>query len=251
MKQFHHFPKTTGIVSHGKKLWRTIWFPTLNIPWEIHISSGTYKVRIKIDEKYFSWMGVYFSDRKGSEVHAFGMKWEHRYWKVVTITFLQKIRENKKFENIELLKKQLYQDKRRCLTHIWNVCTFGSFDLIHPGHISYLEHAKQQWDNLSTIVASNESIKKFKNHPPKYSQHQRIKYLHELWVIDTIIPWDPVDFYITLQTLQPQVLVFWYDQNMQWVESRYNNQWIPVPFLIKAQAHHPEVYKSSKLKATL
>jgi cytidyltransferase-like protein len=248
MSIFHTFPTLTSTILHGKKLGRTLRFPTLNCTGQVAMSSWTYKVRIKIDNQFFSWMGVYFSQEQRCEVHAFQMQWEHRYWKEITVTFLHKIRENKKFETVNLLQQQLQKDKEWCHSNLWNVFTFGSFDLIHPGHLAYLTHAKQQGDFLTTIVASDESIRQFKQHEPQYSQSKRIHHLQDTWLVDTIIAWHPQNFYSTLQDTLPRVLVFGYDQHLQWVASRYHRQSLPLPFFIQANAYHPEVFKSSKLK---
>lgn len=237
-----------SIVQHGNKRGRTIWYPTLNIEGSVNLISGTYMVRISINQQYYSWMGVYFSDRKYCEVHAFGMIWDQRYNKEVTVTFLEYIRENQKFETLEALKTQLHVDKQRCQQNAWTTLTFGSFDLLHPWHEAYLSFAKLHGEKLITIVACDESIQRFKKHPPTFSQVQRIKALEALALIDQILPGDPKDFFKQLKSIQPNVLVFGYDQDTQGVENRYKKQGLPVPFLVKAPSHQPQIYKSSLLK---
>jgi glycerol-3-phosphate cytidylyltransferase len=205
-------------------------------------------VRISIDQQHFSWMGVYFSDREHCEVHAFGMTWDQRYDKEVTVTFLEYIRENKQFETLNALKTQLLLDQQRCQENSWTVLTFGSFDLLHPWHEAYLRFAKSYGEKLVTIVACDESIQYFKKHAPTFSQAQRIEALEALAFIDEVLPWDPKDFFNQLKDIQPNILVFGYDQDTLGVEKRYEEQGLPLPFLVKAPSHQPQIYKSSLLK---
>lgn len=248
MTNFTVFPSLTGSVSSWKKLWRTIQFPTLNILGESSIGSWTYMVRVYIDGQFYSGMAVWFSDKKLCEVHCFQMTWDSWYTKEVTVTFLKKIRENQTFESVDLLQKQLQLDKQYCLDHKISVLTFGSFDLLHPWHEAYLKHAKSHGDKLITIVASDESIQRFKKHTPTFSQAQRIKTLKELEIIDQIIPGNPQNFFEKLKYIQPNVLVFGYDQSTQDVENRYKEENLPVPFLVKAPGYQTEIYKSSLIK---
>lgn len=248
MLRFHHFPTITSTVQHGKKLWRTIAFPTLNLSATSSLSSWTYKVRISIDNKFFSWMGAYFADRNHCEVHAFGMTWDQRYGMETTVTFLHKMRENIVFESVEKLQLQLQKDMKRCYEHMRTVCTFWSFDVMHPGHEHYLTFAKQQGDFLTTIVASDHSITTFKKHHPTFSQHQRIEHIEALGLVDTIVPWDPTNHFAYLGSYTPEVLVFWYDQHTRGVEQRYQDQQFSTPFFVQAPSHYPDRYKSSLIK---
>jgi len=42
------------------------------------------------------------------------------------------------------------------------VMTFGTFDIVHPGHIHFLQQAKTYGDRLITIVARDMNVQKFK-----------------------------------------------------------------------------------------
>lgn len=249
MSRFSRLPIIEGEVQHGNKRGRTIWYPTLNITGTANLLSGTYMVRIYIQEQYFTWMGVCFSDRNHCEVHAFEMTWNHRYGKKITVAFLKYIRHNKQFKNLDELQAQLLSDQQRCLSHTRKVLTFWSFDLLHDWHEAYLRFAKLYGEKLITIVASDESILRFKKHIPTFSQDQRIKTLASLQLVDEILPGHPKDFFKHLIDIKPDVLVFGYDQNTQGVEDRYKDQEIPKPIFIKAPSHYPHIYKSSILKS--
>ena len=56
------------------------------------------------------------------------------------------------------LKKLFSQDRPKIIGF-----TSGSFDILHPGHVDYLEKAKQQCDCLVVAVNSDASIKGYKS----------------------------------------------------------------------------------------
>ena len=110
----------SGDVVSGNKIGRTIGFPTANI--DVHSEklipkSGVYAVKIIIAEKAFSGMlnigsrpTVDTSNKKTIEAHIFDFQ-ENLYGKKIKIVFKKYIREERKFENKEALRQQLFQDK--------------------------------------------------------------------------------------------------------------------------------------------
>lgn len=110
----------TGTVIEGKKLGRTIGFPTANIhienPYKLLPKMGVYAVEVIIDEhEYGGMLNIGFnptvnaSNLKHIEVHVFDFK-EDIYNKKVTLRFLSRLRDEQKFNGIEALKAQLSRD---------------------------------------------------------------------------------------------------------------------------------------------
>ncbi len=68
----------------------------------------------------------------------------------------------------------------------------GCFDLLHIGHITFLEEAKKKGDSVIVFLESDEAIKKAKGHKrPINSQQIRAKILAALSVVDAIILLEP------------------------------------------------------------
>ncbi len=64
----------------------------------------------------------------------------------------------------------------------------GCFDLLHIGHIKFLEKAKKKGDCLFILLESDESVKKLKgNKKPINSQEDRAQILASINFIDFII----------------------------------------------------------------
>lgn len=65
----------------------------------------------------------------------------------------------------------------------------GCFDIIHVGHIRFLEKAKEQGDVLFLFLESDEAIKKYKGVTrPVNTQSDRATVLSALTSVDYIIP---------------------------------------------------------------
>lgn len=64
----------------------------------------------------------------------------------------------------------------------------GCFDILHLGHITFLEKAKEQGDILFVLLESDENIKKTKGPSrPINTQHDRAQILSSLIMVDYII----------------------------------------------------------------
>ena len=67
------------------------------------------------------------------------------------------------------------------------VITYGTFDLIHYGHINLLERAKKLGDYLIVGLSTNEFNEK-KNKKCYFSYEERKRLLESLRVVDLVIP---------------------------------------------------------------
>lgn len=63
----------------------------------------------------------------------------------------------------------------------------GCFDLIHFGHLKFLEKAKEQGNFLIVALESDEFIKKHKKKQPVHQQLERAEILANLNMVDMII----------------------------------------------------------------
>jgi len=109
----------SGAVSHGKKIGRTIGFPTINlIPAEHKLlpAYGVYITKVMIDGLVYH--GVTNVGKKptiegtnpvGIETYILDFN-ENIYEQVVTVTFIKRIREERKFENLDALLEQMRKD---------------------------------------------------------------------------------------------------------------------------------------------
>ncbi len=64
--------------------------------------------------------------------------------------------------------------------------TFGTFDLLHVGHINILERAKKVCDYLVVGVSTDALNQSKKGSPPVYSQDERMRIVGSLRVVDFV-----------------------------------------------------------------
>jgi len=88
------------------------------------------------------------------------------------------------------------------------VFTNGCFDLLHIGHIRYLEGAKTLGDVLIVGVNSDSSVRKLKGpERPILPVEERTEILSGLGCVDYITIFDELDPLNLISSLQPDVLV--------------------------------------------
>jgi D-glycero-beta-D-manno-heptose 1-phosphate adenylyltransferase len=88
------------------------------------------------------------------------------------------------------------------------VFTNGVFDLLHPGHIRYLQQARCEGDALVVAVNSDRSVRAIKGPSrPINSEHERAELLAALACVDAVVIFDADDPQQIISRLQPDVLV--------------------------------------------
>ena len=108
----------------------------------------------------------------------------------------------KSFEEIKLITKKLKLDKKRI------VFTNGCFDIVHAGHVKYLENAKKLGDILIVGINSDESVTNIKGESrPINNLADRSCIISSLKFVDYVVPFSsdtPLDL---IETIKPNILV--------------------------------------------
>jgi len=97
----------------------------------------------------------------------------------------------------------------------------GVFDILHPGHISYLEQAKALGDRLVVVVACDETVRKNK-HEPVTSESMRLRLVASLKMVDEAVLGKNGDMFSILREIRPDVIVLGYDQKFDEKELEEN-----------------------------
>lgn len=64
----------------------------------------------------------------------------------------------------------------------------GCFDILHPGHVIFLEKAKKQGDVLIVLLESDQKIKMLKgDNRPVHNQNERAKILSSIRFVDFVV----------------------------------------------------------------
>ncbi len=93
------------------------------------------------------------------------------------------------------------------------VLAVGVFDLLHAGHLHYLEQAKSLGDHLTVIVAHDDTVRKRK-HEPVTSQDLRQRMVMGLKPVDIALIGNPPDVPIfdIIPEINPDIIALGYDQ---------------------------------------
>jgi FAD synthetase len=91
------------------------------------------------------------------------------------------------------------------------VLAAGSFDLVHPGHIYFLNEA-QRLGLLYVVVARDSTIQQTKGRPPVLSEGDRLTIVSSLKPVYRAILGDPHDFLRPVVEVRPDVIVLGPDQ---------------------------------------
>jgi FAD synthetase len=90
------------------------------------------------------------------------------------------------------------------------VMAAGVFDLLHLGHVHYLTEAKKFGDELVVVVATDVMVAKRK-HQPIIAQEQRLALVAALKPVDVALLGSPIDQYVTVAAVKPDVIALGYD----------------------------------------
>src|SRR5512136_2200444 len=111
----------------------------------------------------------------------------------------QKIKERK--ELLRIIKNLKAEGKRIVFTN-------GCFDLLHIGHVRYLEKARALGDVLVVGVNSDSSVRKLKGPKrPILPEEERAEILSGLGCVDYVTLFDETDPLKLITSLHPDVLV--------------------------------------------
>lgn len=91
------------------------------------------------------------------------------------------------------------------------VMVFGTFDILHPGHINFLNQAKKH-GQLIAVIARNRTVKQVKGKLPQHSEKERLEAIKGLKLADKVIMGSLTDKYAVIRKYRPDVICLGYDQ---------------------------------------
>ncbi|MEM3731819.1 MAG: adenylyltransferase/cytidyltransferase family protein [Candidatus Bathyarchaeia archaeon] len=109
------------------------------------------------------------------------------------------------------------QEKRRKV-----VLASGTFDLLHLGHVKYLEEAKKAGGEnaeLIVIVARDSTVEKRKGVKPVIPENQRRALVEALKVVDeAILGYEEFDMGRVIEKIRPDVIALGHDSHLTGLE---------------------------------
>jgi FAD synthetase len=129
---------------------------------------------------------------------------------------------------------------------------FGSFDIIHPGHIHYLKGAAR-YGRLTVVVARDSTVRMLKGADPAMDERSRAKIVGAIKFVDDVVIGSkisrPEELYKILIEIRPDTIVLGYDQK---VDISRLNAFLKKNGLksrvVRISPYKAERFKSSKIK---
>lgn len=93
------------------------------------------------------------------------------------------------------------------------VLAFGTFDLLHAGHLNYLSQAKKLGSELIVVVARDATVRKVKGKAPVHDEKHRLALVAGLKPVDkAILGSAHKKMFETVAALKPNIVALGYDQ---------------------------------------
>lgn len=96
------------------------------------------------------------------------------------------------------------------------VLASGVFDLLHLGHVKFLEAAKKaggKQAELLVIIARDSTVQEIKGRKPVMSENQRLALVESLKVVDyAVLGFENFDVEEVIERIKPDVIALGYDQ---------------------------------------
>lgn len=120
----------------------------------------------------------------------------------------------------------------------------GTFDVLHPGHLHYLQESRKLGDELVVVIARDSRL----DRKLVFSEDERRELVEALEMVDRAILGSEGDIYSTVEKIDPDVITLGYDQSHEEKDVKAMAE--------KATDHSVEVvriseggdYSSSKIK---
>lgn len=91
------------------------------------------------------------------------------------------------------------------------VMATGVFDLLHVGHLHYLNEAKKLGDELVVVVATDATVRKRK-HEPVTPESLRLELIRALKPVDKAVIGHEGDIFKVVEEIKPDIIALGYDQ---------------------------------------
>ena len=125
------------------------------------------------------------------------------------------------------------------------VICFGTFDILHLGHLNYFQQAKRHGNHLSVVIARDKNIRK----PILFNEQERLQLVKNSKIVDQAVLGDEDDHFKIIAEIQPDVICLGYDHPIKEEELKAElNKRNIHPEIKRMQPYQQEKYKSSIIK---
>lgn len=132
------------------------------------------------------------------------------------------------------------------------VLVFGTFDLLHDGHLSLFGQARKYGDYLVAVVAKDKTVNTLKNRAPLRSEKERLAGVQNCYLVNEAVLGNEDNPYRIIKEVNPDVICLGYDQKYftENLEKELLNMRLN-PSIYRMLAYYPQKYHSSIIRNTI
>lgn len=130
------------------------------------------------------------------------------------------------------------------------VIAFGTFDIFHEGHKSFLRQAGTHGDWLRVVVARDKKVLSVKKKLPKYNEEKRRLVVERSGLADEAVLGDLRGGYLAIKRYRPDVICIGYDQvaDLDDLQKKLKEFGLEKTEIARLLPYKPEIFKSSMLR---
>jgi len=129
------------------------------------------------------------------------------------------------------------------------VLLFGTFDIVHIGHLHVFKKAREHGDHVRVILARDTRIQELKGFAPVHNEQERKEFLKHIDLIDEVVLGDEHNVYKPIEEYRPDVIVLGYDQEQFVDKLTPTLQEMNLETeIIRLEPYKHETHKSGKIK---
>jgi FAD synthetase len=129
------------------------------------------------------------------------------------------------------------------------VMVFGTFDILHKGHMHFLGQAKR-YGILIVVVARSCNVARLKGRLPLDNEKKRLANIKRLGIARKSILGDKKDLFKIIRKEKPDIICLGYDQKSLGVGQELRKLGLKTR-VIRLRPYKPERFKSTKLRQKL
>lgn len=131
------------------------------------------------------------------------------------------------------------------------VMVFGTFDMLHEGHLDLFRQARELSEApfLIVSVARDSAVRRFKGAAPRRSELERLDLVRTCDLVDDAMLGDETGYMDHIRAARPDIIALGYDQEGEYVASLERDLAKAglTTAVVRLRAYEPHVYKTSKL----
>jgi FAD synthetase len=132
------------------------------------------------------------------------------------------------------------------------VMCFGTFDIVHPGHVKFLAAARALGDELFVVVSRDERRKALSGITPVHTQRERIAVLSEFKSVSRAIAGKKNNILTVVKQHRPDVIALGHDQ-VYGIDTlaAWSAQQKKPPRIVRLRAFNRKRHSTTRIKQVL